>query len=193
MLIFLYPVINKVPEKIRALKGKAKVTALSRFARQSARASALKSRLDIRVFEKDNSGVPKPLNNIFWSVSHKLDFVAGVVSQKKIGIDVECINNIGDISDALFKRIVDAYEQSVLKDCDKAVAFFRAFTAKEAVLKQTGDGIKGLSKTKIKTIIDENNLIVQYLNKDYLIEHFYFDNYLAAVTKEQLKIKWILT
>ncbi len=181
-----------MPEKISVLKGKAKVTALSRFARKSAGTSALKSKLDIRVFEKDNSGVPKPLNNIYWSVSHKLDFVAGVVSQKKVGIDVECIKNIGDISNALFKRIVDADEQLALTAYDKPIAFFRAFTAKEAVLKQTGDGIKGLSKTKIKTIIDENNLIVQYLNKKYLIEHFYFDNYIAAVTKDQFKIQWTL-
>ena len=181
-----------MPEKIRALKGKSKVTALSRFARKSAGTSALKSKLDIRVFEKDNSGVPKPSNDIYWSVSHKLDFTAGVVSQKKVGIDVECIKNIGYISNALFNRIVDSDEQLALKNYDKAIAFFRAFTAKEAVLKQTGDGIKGLSKTKIKTIIDENNLIVQYVNKKYLIEHFYFDNYLAAVTKDQLNIKWIL-
>ncbi|MEN8211481.1 MAG: 4'-phosphopantetheinyl transferase superfamily protein, partial [Thermodesulfobacteriota bacterium] len=191
-IIFLYPVINKVPEKIRILKGRAKVTALSSFARKSARASSLKSKLDIRVFEKDRTGVPKPLNNIYWSVSHKLDFVAGIVAQKKVGIDIECIKIDRNISDTLFEKIVDADEQLVLKGYNKPIAFFRAFTAKEAVLKQTGDGIKGLSKTKIKTIIDDDNLIVEYLNKKYLVENFYFDNYLAAVTKDGFNVKWTL-
>ena len=181
-----------MPEKIKVLKGKAKVTALSLFARESAKVSSVKSKLDIRIFKKNNSGVPEPSNNLYWSVSHKLDFVGGVVSKKKVGIDIEYIKTSENISNALFKRIIALDEQLVLKNYDRQIAFFRAFTAKEAVLKLTGDGIKGLSKIKIKTIIDDKNLIVQYLNKKYLVENFYFDNYLAAVTKDQFKIKWTL-
>jgi 4'-phosphopantetheinyl transferase len=181
-----------VPDNIRNLRGRAKVSALSRFARKSARISSLKSKLDIDIFKKDNSGVPEPLSGIYWSVTHKLDFVAGIVSKKNVGIDIECIKNVKDVSNNLFKRIVNPDEQLIFKNHDKNIAFFRAFTAKEAVLKLTGDGIKGLSKTKIKTIIDDNNLIVKYLNKKYLVENFYFDNYLAAVTKDEFKIKWTL-
>jgi len=181
-----------VPEKIRNLKGKAKVSALSRFARKSAKASSLKSKLKIEMFKKDNSGVPEPLNGIYWSVTHKLDFVAGIVSKKNVGIDIEFIRHAKDVSDNLFKRIISSDEQLIFKNHDKNIAFFRAFTAKEAVLKKTTDGIKGLSKTKIKTIIDDNNLIVEYLNKKYLVENFYFDNYLAAVTKDGFNIKWTL-
>ena len=191
-IIFLYPVINKVPEKIRNLKGKAKVSALSRFARKSAKTSSLKSKLEIEMFKKDNSGVPEPSNGIYWSVTHKLDFVAGIVSKKNIGIDIEFIRNAKDVSDNLFKRIISPDEQLIFKNHHQNIAFFRAFTAKEAVLKKTTDGIKGLSKTKIKTIIDDNNLIVEYLNKKYLVENFYFDNYLAAVTKDGFNIKWTL-
>ena len=181
-----------MPENIRSLKGRAKVSALSRFARKSAMASSLKSKLEIDIFKKDNAGVPEPFNAIFWSVTHKLDFVAGIVSKKKIGIDIESIKSVKDVSSQLFKRIINSDEQSIFKTCDKNIAFFRAFTAKEAVLKKTGDGIKGLSKAKIKTIIDDNNLIVEYLNKKYLVENFYFDNYLAAVTKDEFNIKWTL-
>ncbi len=181
-----------MPENIRNLKGKAKVSALSRFARKSAKVSSLKSKLEIEIFKKDKYGVPEPLNDIYWSVTHKLDFVAGIVSKKNIGIDIEFIKNNKDISDNLFKRIISSDEQLIFKNYDKNISFFRAFTAKEAVLKQTGDGIKGLSKTKIKTIIDDNNLIVEYLNKKYLVENFYFDNYLAAVTKDEFNIKWTL-
>ena len=181
-----------MPEKIKVLKGKAKVTALSLFARESAKESSVKSKLDITIFKKNDSGVPEPSNNIYWSVSHKLDFVGGVVSKKRVGIDIEYIKTSENISSSLFKRVVSPDEQMVLKDYDRNIAFFRTFTAKEAVLKLTGDGIKGLSKIKIKTIIDDKNLIVQYLNEQYLVENFYFKNYLAAVTKDQFKIKWTL-
>jgi len=181
-----------VPENIRNLRGRAKVSALSRFARKSAKVSSLKSKLEIGMFKKDKYGVPEPLNDIYWSVTHKLDFVAGIVSKKAVGIDIEFIKNAKDISNQLFKRIISSDEQLIFKNHDKNIAFFRAFTAKEAVLKLTGDGIKGLLKTKIKTIIDDNNLIVEYLNKKYLVENFYFDNYLVAVTKDEFKIKWTL-
>ncbi len=181
-----------MPKKIKVLKRKAKVTALSLFARESAKESSIKSKFDITTFKKNNSGVPEPSNNIYWSVSHKLDFVGAVVSKKRVGIDIEYIKSSKNISNALFQRVVAPDEQLVLNNYDRHIAFFRAFTAKEAVLKQTGDGIKGLSKIKINTIIDDKNLIVQYLNKRYLVENFYFDNYLAAVTKNQFNIKWTL-
>ncbi len=168
------------------------MTALSRLARESARKSSIKSKLDIDSFKKNRSGTPKPLNGIYWSVTHKLDFVAGVVSKKKIGIDIEFKKSVEDISDTLYKRIINSDEHLLFKDDDKAASFFRAFTAKEAVLKNSGDGIKGVSKTKIKTVIDEKNLIVEYLNRKYLVESFYFDRYLAAVTKNGFRIQWIL-
>ena len=201
-----------MPEEIKILKQKAKVKALSKFARESAKASSLKANLDIKCFKKNESGVPVPLNDIYWSVSHKLDFTAGIVSKQKVGIDIEYIKEVKEsetaktittttgktkkiknISENLFQKIVDKDEQLVFKNYDRHIAFFRAFTAKEAVLKLTGDGIKGLSKTKIKIIINSKDLIVQYLNKKYLVENFYFDNYLAAVTKdEQNNVKWTL-
>ena len=112
--------------------------------------------------------------------------------KKKIGIDIEFKKSVEDISDTLYKRIINSDEHLLFKDDDKAASFFRAFTAKEAVLKNSGDGIKGVSKTKIKTVIDEKNLIVEYLNRKYLVESFYFDRYLAAVTKNGFRIQWIL-
>ena len=118
--------------------------------------------------------------------------MAGVVSKQKVGIDVECIKKDKKISYGLFERIVDHNEQLILKDCDKKLAFFRAFTAKEAVLKLTGDGLKGLSKIKIKNIISDQELIIHYSDKKYLVENFYFDNYIVAVTKDKFNIKWTL-
>jgi 4'-phosphopantetheinyl transferase len=189
LIIILYPIVTKVPEALAVLKGKDKVAALSALARDSAKASASKSNLDFKEFKKDAEGAPAPSNNIYWSVSHKPDFVAGVVSKHAIGIDVEKIKNI---SKALFERILDPDEICKFKNQDKQIVFFRAFTAKESVLKKTMVGIKGLSKVKIKTIVDDKNMIVRYLDKDYLVENFYFDGYLASVTKDHFDVQWTL-
>jgi 4'-phosphopantetheinyl transferase len=178
-----------VPETIKALNGKNKVAALSCFARESARASSLKSKLYTKRFEKDVSGAPKPSKGLYWSVSHKPDFVAGVVSEKRVGIDLERIKGV---SNALFEKIIDPQERSHFKGQGRHIVFFRAFTAKEAVLKKTTDGIKGLSKAKIKTVVDDKNLIVQYLDKKYWVENFYFDSYLASMTKDRFDIHWTI-
>ncbi len=171
------------------LRGKAKVTALSMLARESARSSSIRAGLDIKTFSKNDMGVPEPSNSIYWSVTHKHDFVAGVVSKKAVGIDIECIK---EISNTLFRKIVNHEEELLFKNSDRQIAFFRTFTAKEAVLKLTGEGIKGLPIARIKNVIDKKNLIVQYINKNYIVENLFFDNYVAAITKDQFNIKWEL-
>jgi len=179
----------KVPRSIKALQGKKKVDALSLFARESAMASSRKSNLFVDIFNKDVVGVPLPSNNVYWSISHKPDFVAGVVSTKKIGIDLE---QIKDVSDPLFKKIVSPAERAHFNTREKSLVFFRTFTAKEAVLKKTRHGIKGLSKARIKRVVDDKNLVVQYLDKKYLVENFYFDRYLASVTRDNLDVQWTI-
>jgi 4'-phosphopantetheinyl transferase len=159
------------------------------LARDSAKTSASKSKLDFKEFEKDVEGAPAPSNNVYWSVSHKPDFVAGVVSKSAIGIDVEKIKNI---SKGLFERVLDPEEVCKFNNQDKQIVFFRAFTAKESVLKKTRIGIKGLSKVKIKTIVDDKDMIVRYSDKDYLVENFYFDGYLASITKDHFDVQWTL-
>jgi len=176
-----------VPETIRALKRGEKKAALSVFARESARASSLKSSLLMGRFEKDMMGVPLASNSTYWSVSHKLDFVAGVVSKERIGIDLE---QMRDVSEALFERIVDPAEKAHFSNQDKSIVFFRTFTAKEAVLKKTTHGMRGLSRAKIIRVVDDNNLVVQYLDKKYVVETFYFHDYLASVTKDRIDVHW---
>ncbi len=163
------------------------MAALSRVARESARASAILANLGSLKFEKNSSGVPLPLNGVFWSVSHKPQVVAGVVSAVRIGIDIE---QIKPVSNRLIDRILDSTERGLLCHVEKSMAFFRVFTAKEAVLKKTGDGIKGLAGCKIIKVIDDTNMLVDYLNQKYFVENFYFDGYLASVTKTDCDVQW---
>jgi 4'-phosphopantetheinyl transferase len=187
--LILYPVILEVPETILSLKGREKIQQLSRFSRQSVKASALKSKSSADQFETDAQGVPMPINGRFWSVSHKSEFVAGVISKEPVGIDIE---KVKPVSDSLFNRIVDEEELKCFTDEDRQVMFFRTFTAKEAVLKKTSIGIKGLSNVKVKSVLDETNLLIEFNNQKYFIENFYFESYLASITKEKSDILWTL-
>ncbi|MCF6246719.1 MAG: 4'-phosphopantetheinyl transferase superfamily protein [Desulfobacula sp.] len=163
------------------------MAALSRIARDSAKTSAIKSNLRFKNFEKDTSGVPIPSGGVFWSVSHKPRVVAGVVSTVRIGIDIE---QVKPVSEQLTNRIMDAEECRLFRGVERSKFFFQVFTAKEAVLKKTGDGIRGLVKAKVIKVMGDKNLLVEYLNRKYFVENFYFDGYLAAVTKNDCEVQW---
>ncbi len=169
------------------MTGKEKTVALSRLARECAAASALKSNLAVKAFETDESGAPLPSNGVFWSLSHKPEIVAGVASTKEVGIDIE---KLKPVSAAVFTRIVDETEAVYFPVRDRILVFFRVFTAKEAVLKKIGIGMRGLSKVKIHGVLDDTTLLVRYRDKNYPVEHFYFDGYLASVTKDKVDIEW---
>lgn len=182
-----YPVIMQVPDALKALSGREKLAALSRLARESAGLSAEKSGVRIDAFTKTPSGMPEPSNGVFWSISHKSDVVAGVVAKSRIGIDIEMIR---PVRQQLYDRILTSEESRLFGNDDSETVFFRAFTAKEAVLKHTGDGIKGLSKAEIAAVTDKKNVCVTYLNQKYFVENFFGDGYLASVTKQSRDVQW---
>lgn len=140
------------------------------------------------MFQTGPSGEPLPFGNVFWSLSHKPGFVAGVAAMEPVGIDIE---EPRPIPEAVFQKIVDPNEWSHFKDQGREAVFFRSFTAKEAVLKKAGIGFKGLFNTKVIQVLNERHLVAQCQGKKYLIENFYFDGGLASVTKDNLDIEWI--
>ena len=184
----IYPVILAVPEKIRQLTGKNKVLSLSKHARQALAISAGKSSIHLGDLLKDKSGAPLPFNGNYWSLTHKPDYVGGVVASTRIGIDIE---KIRQCSEALFSKTAGKKEWGLI-NTDPIKLFFRYWTSKESVLKATGTGLKDLSKCIITKVIDENNLFIDYKEKEWLIEHFYFDGHIASVTKNSFNIKWSL-
>ena len=80
----LHPVILTVAEKDRRLKLRARVKCLSRLARSAVRLSAKAAGCRLAVIEKDGNGVPQPSNGIYWSLTHKPHYVAGVVSTSPV-------------------------------------------------------------------------------------------------------------
>ena len=184
----IYPVILAVPEKSRQLTGKNKVLSLSKHARQALAISAQKSCVHLSDLLKDKNGAPMPFNGNYWSLTHKPNYVGGVVASARTGIDIE---KIRPCSEALFSKTASKKEWGIV-NTDPVKLFLRYWTSKECVLKAAGTGLKDLSKCIITKVIDENNLFIAYKKKEWLIEHFYFDGHIASVTKNAFNIKWSL-
>jgi 4'-phosphopantetheinyl transferase len=134
----LYPVILPVSPEDRRLAGADRVRSLSRIARRALAVCAEKSGLKIGEFIKNADGVPMPDNGVYWSVTHKPEYVAGILGLSPVGIDLE---KIRPIHQGLFHRVADD-EQWALDDSEPLIRFFRFWTAKEAVLKACGIGLR---------------------------------------------------
>lgn len=182
----LDPVIMPVPDKDRRLVGRDRVRALSRNARRALLMSAEKSGVTLKSLSKNEDGAPLPENGIHWSLSHKLDFVAGVAAPFSVGIDIE---KIKPCSEALMKKVADEKEWA-LGTGDPLHLFFRFWTAKEAVLKVAGKGIFNLSRCKIDAVTDRFNMSLSYDGNLWHVEHFYFSGHVAAVTPRSFEVSW---
>jgi len=182
------PVILPVPAEVAAYKPKDRVIFLSRHARSALQLSAEKSGVRLGELVKDENGVPQPFEGTFWSVTHKTQYVAGVAAPTPIGIDVERIRSF---SEGLFKKTASDQEWALADmEKDPVTAFFRFWTAKEAVLKATGIGIRDLLKCRVHQIVDDHHLRIRYERQDWLIEHFEFDRHIAAIVQNRYRIDW---
>lgn len=184
----IYPTILPVPEADRKLKGKEKVRSLKLHAETALMASARMSGVFLKTLEKSGSGAPLPSGGIYWSLSHKNKYVCAVVSNDRIGIDLE---EIRPLKEALFHRIADGIEWG-LDTGDRLMTFFRYWTSKEAVLKAEGVGLVGLSRCRIDRIIDKRHLEVIYMGNRWGIEHYDFDGHIASVVQNLSPVKWMI-
>ena len=184
---WIYPVIWRVPPSGRRLSGRAQVDFLRQYAREAVARSAAIQNLPIRSFDADPSGAPIAVDGIYWSLSHKPDYVAGVAAKHPTGIDIE---KIRPVENRLFDRVINASERKLL-DADSSLLFFRFWTAKEAVLKRMGVGLAGLSKCRVRRVIDDYELCVDYQTAGFTVMQTFFDDYIAAVLKVDAEvIEW---
>lgn len=185
----IYPVILPVPPDARDLPPKRRVQFLGRHAREALGMSAERLQVKLDRLEKDARGAPLPVNDHFWSVTHKPDYVAGVVAPAVVGIDLEKIRSC---SAALFRKAASEEEWSLAAGGDRPQQFFRYWTAKEAVLKTGGEGIKDLARCRITRIVDDSRLFVDYAGKAWAVDQFYFDGHVASVTNSGYRVQWLL-
>ena len=90
------------------------------------------------VIRREESGKPTADEGYF-SISHSGSLVVCAVSDKPLGVDVECIRKPP-------LRVAQRYfteEERMLSDADEIV-FWRVWTGKEALCKLSGEGLAGL-------------------------------------------------
>ena len=186
--VTLFPVILPVIEDISKLPGKEKVALLSRVSREALKLSAEKSGVIVGELYKDENDVPIPSSNYYWSVSHKPKYVAAVISNNKIGIDIE---EIQPRSESLFSYVAtgEEWELSQEKSWD---TLFRYWTAKEATLKAIGIGISGLKTCRIISVPDEGHIILDYQNCLFKVEQLRYKNHIVSILKDYNQIEWII-
>ena len=184
----IFPVILEVPESERNLNGRKKVEALSALARFALEISSRKSGINLGCLIKNDDGAPVPFDGNFWSITHKTEYVGGVISQTETGIDIE---KIKPCSKALCNKIAGPREWA-LSDSEREILFFRFWTSKEAVLKAAGKGISGLSDCRIEKILSDKSLVVKYKNKIWEIRHYFFGSHIASVVTNGFDVEWSL-
>ena len=181
------PVILAVPDAIKALTPKERVKFLSRHARRALEMSAEKSSVRLDALAQDERNAPLPFNGTYWSITHKNEYVGGVVCPSPTGIDIE---KISPRAKSLFRKTADEDEWAL---ADKTVTtFFRYWTAKEAVLKAAGIGLRDLSKCRIRRVPDAHHLDVEYDGNNWQIEHYFFNNHIASIVKNDFVIQWTI-
>lgn len=142
----LFVVTAPLPSDPRV--GRPRVLLQSEHARRAARLSAQASLAPPLRFEKSSDDVPLPCQGWSWSVSHCAQFVAGVVCELGVGVDIE---HMRDARAEVVERVLSADELALLGELTPQV-FLRAWTAKEAVLKELGAGLGKLERCRIRSL-----------------------------------------
>lgn len=177
----------RVPRKTGELNGRSRVKVLGNMARQALRISGERSGIYPEILSKGEAGQPLPAQGVHWSIAHKPEVVAGVVSPVSAGIDVETLK---PVSKLLFEKIVTAQELVCFKDKDPIDVFFKTFTAKEAVLKAKGVGLSGLSRVRVVGAPHNEITLINDGTGVYAVEHFLVDGHVASVVKGGFEVVW---
>jgi 4'-phosphopantetheinyl transferase len=186
----LYPVILPVPEAVGGFKPRDRAAFLSAHARKALSLCARKTGVTPGEFRKDADGVPVPVDGIYWSLTHKTDYVAGVLSSQPVGIDLE---KIQPCSPGLYSKTASQAEWDLAhQSSNDFTLFYRYWTSKEAVVKVSTAGIKDLLKCRIHKIIDDHHLEIAYLDQRWQIEQFYFDDHVASVVRNDFTVEWTI-
>lgn len=181
----LRPVILAVPQDAGP-RSPAQVEQQRACARLALRHCASLCGAPLDGWRQDTADVPLPNEGYFWSVSHKRHWVAAVVADAPVGIDIE---HIAPRPRKLHDALADDAEWELMGD-RSWLSFFRLWTAKEAVLKAAGTGIAGLAACRLVGVDRERRLTLDYEGRRSRIEHFYHTDHVTAVTCDQARAEW---
>ena len=121
----------------------------------------------------NEKGKPFLKNNLAYiSLSHSGHFAVASIASHNVGVDIE---EIKPIEDGVIQRVTTKNEQKQIKNLRD---FYRLWTAKECMLKITGEGLSGgmehidlhLSENKISIITAPTNSNLYF--KEYNVPNF---------------------
>jgi 4'-phosphopantetheinyl transferase len=181
----IHPVLLPVAADKRTLAGREKVAHLSARAREALALSARESGIALGRLEKNTDGAPLPSNGTYWSLAHKSAYVVAVAADVPIGIDIE---KQRAVTPGLYRRIATGAEWR-LADADRERLFFRYWTAKEAVLKVAGTGIRELVYCRIVAVTDDHSVQLDFKGEPFQVRQFFHDQHVIAVVDVGCEIK----
>jgi len=158
----------------------------SAYARAALRECAARCGAPLDGWVKDADEVPLPQEGYYWSVSHKRHWAAAVIANRPVGIDIE---RISLRPAAVLEALACSDEWAMIGD-RSARSFARLWTAKEAVLKAKGVGIAGFSACRLVALPDDRHVTLSFEGRDWLVEHYYHADHVAAVTREDYDVRW---
>lgn len=182
----LRPVL--VPTPPCSGEGRERVEVQRTAARGALADSAGASGAELGNLETDERGAPLPSNGWHWSLTHDASWSAAVVAPGPVGIDLE---RISPRREQLVKRVLDDQELRLL-DEETTLAFIRAWTAKEAVLKAAGVGLLELSSCRVVGRPDDRHLLLEHRSRQQLVRHWEHGQSLLALTVSTLdqEVSW---
>ncbi len=183
----VFAVLAPLPEL--ALRGSERVARQSSHARLAVHASAGVTGATLGALEKNVDDVPLPSAGWFWSPSHSRASVAGVVHRAAVGIDVE---DAREVRTELRERVLNPAERALL-DAHDAVAFLRAWTAKEALLKELHLGLGGLARCSIVAVETSDTMLVTCDGARRRVRQFVSVERVASVsTADDASVTWVI-
>ncbi len=133
-----------------------------------------------------NSNGKPVAENVYFNLSHSADWVICAVGEKRVGCDIEKINDEPEgLAERFFHQNEAEYLNSTKGEMRKET-FFRLWTLKESYIKMTGEGLH-LSLKCFEILLNSENLSVRRAGKIlpcHLME-YQFPGYKASVCGEE--------
>ncbi len=188
--VTIHPVVLLDGLPLPGLTGPQRVARQRAMARRALARSAECTGIELPVFEKDADGAPLPAGGWHWSLSHKPEAAAAVIAPMPVGIDLETIRSVVA---GLHRKIADDIEWRLdgpMADPIPLDTLFRFWTAKEAVLKRAGTGLRELSHCRVTAITDEEHMRLDLRGCSIDVRNLRTGKHIVAITDTGAAVQW---